>query len=60
MTEDQFNQMRYEALPLINFVGGPLDGPHRVHPEANCTQLVDGNPEGKYEYFAGQYFWITK
>jgi hypothetical protein len=60
MTQEQFDRMRFEALPLINFVGGPLDGQHRVPPEANSTQLVDGHPEGRYEFFAGQYFWVIR
>lgn len=60
MTQAQFNQMWYESLPLINFVGGPLEGPHKVPPEANSTLFAPEHPEGKYQFFAGQYFWVTE
>jgi hypothetical protein len=60
MTEDEFDRMRYEALPLIQFVGGPLDGQRPVPPESNSVLRLQGYSEGRYEYFAGRYFWITQ
>lgn len=46
---------------IIEFVGGPLDGPRPVHPTMNSILHVPENPEGSYIYHAdGCYHWTTK
>ena len=34
----------------IEFIGGPLDGPGRVHPTMNSRLSVQNNPEGVYVF----------
>jgi hypothetical protein len=47
--EDQFE--------MIEFVGGPLDGPNPSHPTFNSWLQVPEHPEGRYVYFQGKYYW---
>ena len=32
----------------VDFIGGPLDGPGKVHPTMNSRLSVQTNPEGVY------------
>jgi hypothetical protein len=65
MLQNQLGQsaMGFGALGYdIEFIGGPLDGPNRVHPAMNYKCNVEGHPEGYYEMmlFDGKFHWITR
>jgi hypothetical protein len=44
---------------MVEFIGGPLDGPRAVHPTMNSILKVPGNPGWAYFYGSdGNYHWI--
>ena len=52
--------MSEPSIVEIEFIGGPMDGPHQVHPMANYILRVPENPEGYYVRCAGKYWWTAE
>jgi hypothetical protein len=45
---------------IMEFVGGPLDGPQPVHPAQNYIVYVKENPEGFYRSDGFKYWWVPR